>query len=143
LKQSLWIRTLILVLDDNLIHLLNRFFLKIYVSFSYKKSHSEVKLSGTLNHVVTCKLIISNEYNITMKFGQGWTTFCQLNNIFAGNRLKFTCDRIMEYNNVLIVTLIWSDYGLQHFPMYSMYYAFIVFTKNFVLVMYCHWRKIS
>ncbi|XP_045796413.1 uncharacterized protein LOC123923714 [Trifolium pratense] len=74
--------------------------------FLLQTNYSEVKLCGPLNNVVTCTLTTATEDQITTKLGEGWATFCQLNNIVEGNKLKFTCEQKMQYNNVLIVTLI-------------------------------------
>ncbi|WJX73728.1 DNA helicase [Trifolium repens] len=63
-----------------------------------ESTKSEFKLCGPLGHIVSCKLLIDLEF----KLGEGWTTFCQLNNIQPGNRLTFNMHETLE-NNVIIV----------------------------------------
>ncbi|WJX18274.1 hypothetical protein P8452_08088 [Trifolium repens] len=63
-----------------------------------ESTKSEFKLWGPLGHIISCKLLIDLEF----KLGEGWTTFCQLNNIQPGNRLTFNMHETLE-NNVIIV----------------------------------------
>ncbi|WJX55268.1 hypothetical protein P8452_41058 [Trifolium repens] len=51
--------------------------------------HSLIKLCGPLNNVVIIHLIRSSNSSIRLKFGNGWTNFCSLNQIVDGTVLQF------------------------------------------------------
>ncbi|KAK2407972.1 hypothetical protein QL285_043525 [Trifolium repens] len=74
--------------------------------FITARGHSQFKLCGPLNNVITVDLIRNTENGRRLKFGQGWTNFCQLNQISCGNILKFTASSDIAYSNILLVEVV-------------------------------------
>ncbi|KAK2361964.1 hypothetical protein QL285_087066 [Trifolium repens] len=68
--------------------------------------HSQLKLCGPLNNVVTVDLIRNLESSRRLKFGQGWTNFCQVNQIVGGNLLQFKTSSEINYSNILLIKVV-------------------------------------
>jgi hypothetical protein len=56
-----------------------------------------------LANIVTIKLIIDYNNHGRVMFGEGWATFCELNQIVNGNQLSFKVHGDMTYSNILLV----------------------------------------
>jgi hypothetical protein len=67
-----------------------------------KTTYKDFKLCGPLGEISTCKLEFSRKRHSIYKFGDGWKTFYQLNNIQADNHLIFKLPEYLE-NNVIVV----------------------------------------
>jgi hypothetical protein len=77
-----------------------------FCNWIHISEYSKIKLSGPLNHIVTCKLGRNTQNGeVEMYFGKGWKKFCQKNNIVEGSCLEFTNDGFM-HTNVFIVEKI-------------------------------------
>jgi hypothetical protein len=61
--------------------------------------YSKIKLSGPLNHIVSCKLEINGT---AVQFGKGWKRFRERNNISEGICLEFTTDGFMNTNVIIV-----------------------------------------
>ncbi|KAK2381705.1 hypothetical protein QL285_069293 [Trifolium repens] len=97
--NSTHVNSSFLVLSTQLGHFVSQF------------DHKNIKLSGPLNHTVTCKLQINgtnneNFNNVTVQIGKGWKKFCELNRIVEGNCIEFTSEEQMD-TNVLIVEKVY------------------------------------
>jgi hypothetical protein len=73
-----------------------------FATFLAQMNYQQVQLCGPLNNIIPCTLLISNENHLTVKFGNGWTTFCQLNQIQTGDILEFKCNPIMDTNFIIV-----------------------------------------
>ncbi|WJX76159.1 DNA helicase [Trifolium repens] len=69
-------------------------------------NHLQVKLCGPLENVVTVELIRDPNTDSVLKFGEGWTTFCALNQIVNGNLLHFKLEDRIDNSNVLLVKIV-------------------------------------
>jgi hypothetical protein len=63
------------------------------------------KFSGLSDNIVTVNLITDPTKPGRFIFGEGWTKFCQVNQIQDGNLLYLKADRNDEYSNIIIVQL--------------------------------------
>ncbi|KAK2438252.1 hypothetical protein QL285_023057 [Trifolium repens] len=79
---------------------------KEFGKFLTQSIHGKVKFSGPLANIVTVNLIIDYDNPLRVMFGEGWTSFCQLNQIVKGNRLSFKVNRDMTYSNILLVRIV-------------------------------------
>ncbi|KAK2449639.1 hypothetical protein QL285_008814 [Trifolium repens] len=68
--------------------------------------HSQVKLSGPLNNVVTVNLIRHAGNGRRVMFGEGWSTFCQLNQLSGGNLLNFKTSAEFDYSNIFLIEVV-------------------------------------
>jgi hypothetical protein len=59
-----------------------------------------------LENVVTVELIRDPKTDSVLKFGEGWTTFCALNQIVNGNLLHFKVEDLFDICNVLLVGIV-------------------------------------
>jgi hypothetical protein len=75
-------------------------------NFITARGHSQFKLCGPLNNVIKVDLIRNKENGRRLKFGQGWTNFCQLNQISGGNILQFKASFDITYSDILLVEVV-------------------------------------
>jgi hypothetical protein len=69
-------------------------------------NHLQVKLCGPLENVVTVELIRDPHTDSVLKLGEGWTTFCALNQIVNGNLLHCQLEDRIDNCNVLLVKIV-------------------------------------
>jgi hypothetical protein len=73
-----------------------------FANFLAQWNYQQVHLCGPLNNIISCTLLISNAITLTVKFGNGWRMFCQLNQILSGDILEFKCNAIMDTNFIIV-----------------------------------------
>jgi hypothetical protein len=65
-----------------------------------------ISLCGPSNIKIPCRLNINNEELMTrLQIGQGWTTYCQANNIQTGDTLIFQFPWMLNHNIVIVKKL--------------------------------------
>jgi hypothetical protein len=62
-----------------------------------------IKFSGPSDNIVKVNLIPDPTKARRFIFGEGWTTFCQVNQIENGKLLYLKADQNDEYSNIIIV----------------------------------------
>jgi hypothetical protein len=84
------------------------FFVNIITKFNlnYNNMFFVFTQFNIITKFVTIRLIVNRENGRRVKFGQGWTTFCHLNQIASGNVLNFKAACTTEYSHILIVRIV-------------------------------------
>jgi hypothetical protein len=75
-------------------------------TFLTTPGHFQLILCGPLNNVVTVNLIRNLENGRRLKFGEGWKSFCEINQIATGNVLQFEACLESDYSHILLVRVV-------------------------------------